>query len=189
MDYRVVTKWWNDHNYGVNFYIGQGPFKLGDSTKGTPWTEGNEIDRQLYFNDSIPNISGSAYFRSETFLDNPLGINDTLKKKFYKYPAIPPSSHHDAAKAFDVKIETVAYEVRKKKITLKWAADLPEEVRYYVIYKSDDTENPKNIVMITAQNSISVKRKSLGSGPYSFVITAVDRYRVESESVRLSSIN
>ena len=184
MDYRVVTKWWNDHNYGVNFYIGQGPFRLGDPNRGTPWTEGNEIDRQLYFNDSIPNISGSAYFRSETFLDNPLGVNDSLKKKFYKYPAIPPSSHHDAARTFDVKIKTLTYKVKKKRIILKWEADLPEQVRYYVIYKSENSENPKNIVEITAQSSITFKRESLGTEPYSLSITAIDKYRVESKPIR-----
>lgn len=185
MDYRVVTRWWNDHNYGVNFYIGQGPFRLGDPKRGNPWTEGNEIVRQLYFNDSIPNILGSAYFRAKTFLDNPLGLNNTLKNKFYKYPALTPVSHHDATRKFDVKIKVLSYKVKKNKITLKWEVDLPEQVRYYVIYNSEDLENPKNIVEVTAQNSITLNRKSLGNEPYALTLTAIDRYRKESKPVRL----
>jgi uncharacterized lipoprotein YddW (UPF0748 family) len=189
MDYRIVTKWWNDQNYGVNFYIGQGPFRLGNPERGKPWVQGNEIGRQLYFNDSIPNISGSAYFRSETFLENPLGVNEILKNKFYRYPAIPPASHHDVVKVFDVEIKTVRYQVKKKKVALKWKTNLAEEVRYYVIYKSKDINNPEHIVKVTAQSTISIKRELLGPKPYSLYITAVDRYRKESKPYRLINNN
>jgi uncharacterized lipoprotein YddW (UPF0748 family) len=180
MDYRVVTKWWSEHNYGVNFYIGQGPFRLGNNSRGEPWTNGNEIDRQLYFNDSIPNLLGSAYFRSKTFFDNPLGVNDSLKNKFYAFPALPPASHHDKERTFDMNIKTSTYTIKRKKIMLEWQVEHPEQVRYYVIYKSDDITNAKNIIAVTADNSIRFKLKSLGAEPSELRITAVDRYRKES---------
>lgn len=186
MDYRVVTRWWNDHNYGVNFYIGQGPFRLGNPDRGLPWVEGNEIGRQLYFNDSIPNLLGSAYFRSSTFLNNPMGVNELLKNKFYATPALPPPSHHDADKPFDIKIKTVEYRKKRKKIFLKWEVDKPEEVRYFVVYKSDNIEDPENVISITSQTSLSIKTKLLGPSPHTFWVTAVDRYRQESEAFYLS---
>jgi len=185
MDYRVVTRWWNDHNFGVNFYIGQGPFRLGNPERGVEWTQGNEIDRQLYFNDSIPNLLGTAYFRSQTFMDNPLGVNDSLKNKFYKYPAIPPASHHDATKTCDLKITSVDYQLKKKKITIRWQADFPEQVRYYVIYKNNETNDPENIVAVTSNNSIILKLKSLDVDPSNLNITIVDRYRKENEPNKL----
>jgi uncharacterized lipoprotein YddW (UPF0748 family) len=185
MDYRVVTRWWSNHNHGVNFYIGQGPFRLGNNDRGEPWTRGNEIARQLYFNDSIPNLLGSAYFRSKTFFDNPLGVNDSLKRKFYALPALPPASHHDADRNFIVKIKTKTYDLKKRKIILDWEAEQPEQVRYYVIYKSDDIANPENILVVTADNNISLKWKSLGIDPSLLTITAVDKYRKESQPIRL----
>ena len=188
MDYRVVTRWWNEHNFGTNFYIGQGPYRLGDSKSGSPWTEGNEIARQLYFNDSIPNLLGSAYFRSKNFMDNPLGINDTLKSNFYLHPALPPASHHDAEKTCDIKIKTIAYIEKRRKIKITWESDFSEQVRYYVIYKSNETEKPENIVAITANNTITIKRKALGTEPYNLRITAVDRYRKESQPLKVSQI-
>jgi uncharacterized lipoprotein YddW (UPF0748 family) len=187
MDYRIVTSWWNDHNYGVNFYIGQGPFRLGNDNRGEAWTKGNEIVRQLYFNDSIPNLLGSAYFRSKTFFSNPLGINDSLKAKFYAFPALPPASHHDIDRSFEGEIISANYKIKGKKITLTWQFDFPERIRYYVIYKSDEITNPENILMITSGTSISFKLKSLGIEPSLLRITAVDKFRIESRPVKLSN--
>ncbi|MDA0195630.1 MAG: family 10 glycosylhydrolase [Bacteroidetes bacterium] len=185
MDYRVVTKWWNDHNFGVNFYIGQGPYRLGNSDSGLPWTEGNEIDRQLYFNDSIPNLLGSGYFRSLTFMNNPLGVNEILKNKFYAYHALPPASHLDADKNCNINIRIVENTVKKRSINLKWEADLPEQVRYYAIYKSTDNENPENIVAVTADNKIELKFKSADVVPSNLSITVIDRFRKESKPIKL----
>jgi len=185
MDYRVVTRWWSDHNHGVNFYIGQGPFRLGNDNRGEPWTRGNEIERQLYFNDSIPNLLGSAYFRSKTFFDNPLGVNDVLKDKFYALPALPPASHHDGGKTFELNIRTVSKQVKRRKVYVEWESDKAENVRYYVIYKSEDTSDPKNIIAVTADKSISIKMRSLGIEAGELMITAVDRYRIESKPLKL----
>ena len=185
MDYRVVTKWWSDHNHGVNFYIGQGPFRLGNAERGEPWTEGNEIDRQMYFNDSIPNLLGSAYFRSKTFFDNPLGVNDSLRNKFYAFQALPPASNHDKDKFFNTKINNIVVDVKKRKVEFSWQVENSEQVRYYVIYKSEDLSNPENIITVTSTNSITFKRKALGVEPTLLRITAVDRYRKESQSFKL----
>ena len=109
MDYRVVSKWWNDHHFSVNYYIGQGPFRLGTTSRGEQWTKGNEIARQLRFNDSIPELMGSVYFRSLTFMENPAGVNDSLKQIFYKYPAVAPASHHDKGHSNLLNVFTSAY--------------------------------------------------------------------------------
>lgn len=183
MDYRVVTRWWNEHHYGVNFYIGQGAFRLGTTDRGDRWTEGNEIDRQLYFNDSIPGILGSAYFRSQTFLDNPLGISDTLKNKFYKYPALPPFSHHDADRPGNISIIDVQVKEKKKKLKLSWEADHPEQVRYYVIYRSADTSKAENILAVTTDSRLKLKKKDMAPGPYHIFVTGVDKFRRESRAV------
>ncbi|RLD23166.1 MAG: hypothetical protein DRI71_05965, partial [Bacteroidetes bacterium] len=183
MDYRIVSQWWSDHNYGTNYYIGQGPFRLGDPDRGERWTEGNEITRQLRFNDSIPNLLGSGYFRSQTFMKNPLGINDSLKAVFYKYPAIPPASHHDVDKTFDVKTNIVQSKISKRKIVVEWEVDKPEQVRFYVIYKSNETNKPENIVAVVAGNGIKLKRKLLSADPENLVITAIDKYRIESKPI------
>lgn len=180
MDYRIVSQWWSEHNYGTNYYIGQGPFRLGNADRGERWTEGNEITRQLRYNDSIPNLLGSAYFRSQTFMDNPLGINDSLKSVFYKYPAIAPASHHDFSRTFDVNINTVIKKFSKKKIVLNWDVDRPKQVRYYVIYRSGNIDDPENIIAVTTESSISLKKRLLTMEPDDLMITAFDKYRIES---------
>ncbi|MEN8249854.1 MAG: family 10 glycosylhydrolase [Bacteroidota bacterium] len=183
MDYRVVTRWWNDHNYGVNFYIGQGPFRLGNPERGEPWTIGNEIERQLYFNDSIPNLLGSAYFKSTTFLENPLGVNDILKNKFYAHAALPPVSHHDMDKTFTPDLNVTEFVVKKRKIEMAWDSDDAKKPRYYIIYQSENIDDPKNIVAVTAGNSLVIKRKLINTEHDVVALTAVDRYRKESQPV------
>ena len=97
----------------------------------------------------------------------------------------PPASHHDQQRNFMVKIKTHTYNLKKRKIILEWEAEQPELVRYYVIYKSDEIANPKEILAVTANTSIILKLKSLDIDPSSLTITAVDRYRKESQPIRL----
>lgn len=180
MDYRIVTRWWNDHHFGVNYYIGQGPFRLGSDSRGARWTEGNEIDRQMQFNDSIPNLLGSVFFRSLTFQDNPHGVNDSLRAKHYRYPALAPPSHHDADRTNDITISRIRYKVRARRIKVSWTADAMEEVRYYVVYRSNLQEHPENILAITATPSFTIDRQTTDVDLEALHISAVDRFRVES---------
>ena len=182
MDYRVVAKWWSDNSYGANLYIGQGPFRLGTTDRGDPWAEGNEIARQLYFNDSIPNLQGSVYFRAKTFVDNPLGVNDTLKNYFYKFPALPPSSHLNAGQNNQLTFSGMDYTEKKKTITLTWETDFPEQARYYVVYNSPDINDPKNIVAITSETRLKLKKNDESPPLESLYLTVIDLYRKESQA-------
>jgi len=178
MDYRIVTRWWNDNQFGVNYYIGQGPFRLGSGDRGAQWTEGNEIDRQMQFNDSIPNLLGSVFFRSLTFQENPLGVNDSLRTKYYRYPALAPPSHHDTGRKNDIHITGVKRKIRPGKVKLKWETDATEKVRYFVIYRSSNSELAENILAITSKSRISISRK-IDFDPDELFISAVNIYRIE----------
>ncbi|MCB0589366.1 MAG: family 10 glycosylhydrolase [Phaeodactylibacter sp.] len=179
MDYRIVARWWDENHYGVNYYIGQGPFRLGATGRGEAWAKGNEIARQLYFNDSISSILGSVFFRSQTFMENPQELNELLKNQFYKYPALPPVSSHDLGKRGVVKITPVEIKETRRWIKLKWETDQPEQVRYYVVYRSKEVGNPEEIITLTPHRKFKVKKADLGPGPYNLCLTAVDRYRTE----------
>ncbi len=186
MDYRVVARWWEENRFGINYYIGQSPYRLDDPNRGKPWVNGNEIVRQLYFNDSIPGLQGSAFFRSTTFLDNPLGLNDSIRNRFYKFPALPPVSSHDRDRDCEVKITKVEYHLKKKKMLLGLQVDNPDFARFYVLYKNSDITKPEHILLITSQTELRVKlRPDLDLSQ--MYITVVDRYRHESSPYKIVS--
>ncbi|RLD17759.1 MAG: hypothetical protein DRI69_11620, partial [Bacteroidetes bacterium] len=188
MDYRIVTQWWNDNHFGVNYYIGQGPFRLGVDSRGAQWNDGNEIDRQMQFNDSVPNLLGSAFFRSQTFRDNPLGVSDSLRTKYYKYPALAPPSHHDNDRINNINISDIKLKVRSGKVKLKWETDGAEEMRYYVIYRSGDQEHPEGILTLSSKSRLKIDR-NIDFNPDALHISAVDKYRIESKAFPVTPVS
>jgi uncharacterized lipoprotein YddW (UPF0748 family) len=186
MDYRIVTRWWSDHHHDVNYYIGQGPFRLGNPKNGPQWSEGNEIDRQMQYNDSIPELQGSVFFRSLTFVENPLGVNGSLRLKYYKYPALAPPSHHDLGRVNQILINGIKHTIGRKKVKLRWISHQSDEIRYYVIYQSADQSNAENILAVTSGTSLKIDRDQIDFDPANLHISTVDRYRIESKAVPVS---
>jgi hypothetical protein len=64
-----------------------GYFKAGINKT---WRDQTLIPRQLKALRNTPNIHGAVYFSSKSFINNPLGWNDTLRNNFYRYPALVP---------------------------------------------------------------------------------------------------
>ena len=180
MDYAEVANWWGKNHGSVNYYIGQAPFRLGTTNAGQAWSQGNEIDRQLTFNSTVRGLQGSAFFRAEMFKKNPYGLNDTLKSKFYKYAALPPISHDDRNRTFEANLVITHFDNRRNNIELEWTSDKPDEIMYYVVYASGNTSDPKNILAITSDTSIKIKKEHLEGDEIPIYIRAVDKYRVES---------
>ena len=60
-------------------YIGMAPYRLGSEKEAAAWRTGNEIDRQMKINRSIPLIEGECFYSVKPLLRNPLGVCDTLR--------------------------------------------------------------------------------------------------------------
>ncbi len=86
-DYDVLLKWWNEHTYGRQLFIGHGIYRAGSNGA---WRDKKEIPNQLNLLRQYPTTQGSVYFSSRTFEKNPNGWNDSLRNHFYHYPALVP---------------------------------------------------------------------------------------------------
>ncbi|MBV9988061.1 MAG: family 10 glycosylhydrolase [Chitinophagaceae bacterium] len=94
-DYDVLLKWWNEHTYGRQMYIGHGIYRAGTNSA---WRDKNELPAQIRELRQYPATQGSVYFSSKTFERNPNGWNDSLQRNYYRHPAlIPPMSWLDNA--------------------------------------------------------------------------------------------
>ncbi len=100
-DYNTLAHWWakrvaeaNDYyflhptalklsNEGhgglCKLYIGMAPYRLGSEKEASAWRTGNEIDRQMKLNRTIPQIEGECFYSTKPLLRNPLGVCDTIR--------------------------------------------------------------------------------------------------------------
>ena len=80
-DYEVLAHWWANEVRGTNckLYIGMAPYRLEGAKKDSPWAQGNEIERQMKLNRTIPEISGECFYSTRPLLRNPKGVCDTIK--------------------------------------------------------------------------------------------------------------
>ena len=63
------------------------PYRLGSEKEAAAWRTGNEIDRQMKINRTIPQIEGECFYSAKPLLRNPLGVCDTIRN--YYLPQLP----------------------------------------------------------------------------------------------------
>ena len=85
--YSVLLDWWNRHTYGRQCYIGLGVYKSGTSAA---WKDPTLLPREIDSLRTKENVHGAVYFSSTSFDKNPYGLNDTLRNKYYRTPALIP---------------------------------------------------------------------------------------------------
>lgn len=78
-DYAVLARWWAEHSYGCELYIGLADYRLGSGKAGNPWREGNELMRQLRYNRQLDEIRGECFYSTRPLLRNPQHICDSLR--------------------------------------------------------------------------------------------------------------
>ena len=87
-DYEVLAHWWANEVRGTKckLYIGMAPYRLVESrkskvesSKSNPWGMGNEIERQMQLNRTIPEITGECFYSTRPLLRNPRGVCQTIR--------------------------------------------------------------------------------------------------------------
>jgi len=80
-DYEVLAHWWANEVRGAKckLYIGMAPYRLENASPKTAWGNGNEIERQMLLNRTIPEITGECFYSTRPLLRNPRGVCDTIK--------------------------------------------------------------------------------------------------------------
>ncbi|MDW7695272.1 family 10 glycosylhydrolase [Flammeovirgaceae bacterium SG7u.111] len=189
VNYRTLVRWWNRNSFDRHVYIGHAAFKVYWDYDKT-WYNRSEIPLQLRYNRSLENISGSVYFRAESFMRNRGHFRDSLELSFYQKPALIPSMPWiDNTPPLSPREATVS--MSPKGISIHWKnpgpADDGQSPSYYVIYKMAKTgenysiEDAKNIFQILPASDTSFLDKTVKDlKQYDYLITSVDRLHNES---------
>lgn len=71
-DYSKLLNWWRDvvKGTGVDLYVGQAAYRVGNSSASSPWYGISEIARQMDMNSKAPEVKGSIFYNYTTLKNN-----------------------------------------------------------------------------------------------------------------------
>jgi uncharacterized lipoprotein YddW (UPF0748 family) len=181
-DYQTLIDWWANHTYGKALYIGQDVLR---SVKAD--SQGNtQLYRKMMLAER-PEVLGHCFWPAYELENNAGHIRDSLRRTYFKYPALLPANN-----PFDQKppkpVQELHLRTVRGKALLEWKTDdtrseTDKQVRF-VIYRFASNQrvnidDPKAILAITTTPSYELPAGSKGHG--TLVVTALDRCWNESE--------
>lgn len=177
-DYTELAYWWARHIKRAHYVIGQSVRRTMDS---------GQLHPKLII--SAETAVGNSMWPAEDVLQNHGGIAHELHQKYWKHPALLPSSPYPYdLKDFPEPSRDATLLRSGVSQELVWMADLPMpkglETKFYVIYchprgkKLSDALSPENIVGITTDTRYTPLELE-GQHKVAFTITRVDRFNHE----------
>ncbi len=187
-DYTTLAHWWSRNCGSANLYIGMYASNLGNENAKQCWQEGNELCRQLSVNKQIDNIKGVGLYSAVALMENRLGITDSLRQHHFMKPALLPTNvkYLNQPTVAPPQYFRIHFNVEMQKIWLSWRSS-SSDTKSYAIYCFENSENIdinryKNIVATTRNTYLDITdfMKKNYTKKLKFVITAINRYNIES---------
>ncbi len=186
-DYTILAKWWAEHSYGCNIYIGQALYLIDPASRDQSWRSSDEITKQLSLNRSIPGVNGSMYFSAKFLNKNPLSVKEKLLADHYRFPALTPVNPMVVPVIPGKPINAIVQK-EGKNIVLSWQKQ--ENSTLFVIYRfkflqRKKIENPDKIIFTTSYEKILLSAaKGYRPARYRYVVTALSPSHTESDMVK-----
>ena len=180
-DYITLAQWWNKNAHHAHLYIGQDVART---------MKAEELSSKMQLSRSLPHVKGNCFWPANEILWNTQGIADSLREHYHRYPALIPAYTHMHNK-HPKKIASPHAERTRKGYTVKWFAKgdrkNAQNPQYFVIYRflpgqKIDLNNPANIAAITRYTECYIPLTKI---KYRYVITAVNRFHLESKGKKI----
>lgn len=197
----VIAEWWSDllkdnPQSKAHLYIGEGLYRISKISDDPYWktaeNEGfRELERQIKYNISKPEIVGTVLFRHQNinnYLLDP--IINTIKTDLWEYNALVPTMKHLGG--IPPIPPTILSVTSKNNVnTIIWkdkelSSSEMKKTKYFVIYRGNSNskiniQDSRNIVAIVANTAGNmVYLDKLGNYNSSYVVTAFNRLHDES---------
>jgi len=193
-DFKTLVKWWSEHKYNCNLYIGQSIYKATPSSTKSEWRHPQEIPNQIRLMRETPGIGGSAFYSAKWLKKNSLGLENYLQTSLYNNPSIIPIT-----KSIDKTPPDRPFRMREKSNIIIWKVESTEKEMdkpcRYIVYKSDKRKkksfnpgDPSTIMVITSSTSIKIEKGKEKTKKHFVRITALDRTNNESKLSRAVKI-
>ncbi|WP_336514900.1 glycoside hydrolase family 10 protein [Pollutibacter soli] len=180
--YEVLLKWWNDHSYGKDCYIGLGVYK---ANKLKAWRDPAVIPMQIKELRTMPNVHGMIFFSSTSFYGNPLGWNDSLRNNYFHYPALIGARRNPMIALPPVpEVSHITSGSTKISFRVSTAAADTGNVRLVAVYsvpeQSNDTSGSKLIAVYPFVQLRLIEINADSSQYQKFYVTFLNRLNEES---------
>ncbi|HZY38542.1 MAG TPA: family 10 glycosylhydrolase [Mucilaginibacter sp.] len=196
--FEKLLDWWSDNTYNRHLYIGMAAYRLNERRKGSKFKDPAALPNEIKYLRGNPRVQGSVYFSAKSLENNPLGITDSLKENYYKYPALPPEMLWLDSVAPKPPVALTAVAMPKNTVELKWVAppqaEDNEPVYGYVIYRFEgdekiNTDDPKYILNIEYNTNTTYTDDTAEKGKtYRYIVTALDRLKNESDASSMVTV-
>jgi uncharacterized lipoprotein YddW (UPF0748 family) len=184
-DFKTITNWWSENASGKPIYIGMAAYRVGSSSKREPaWRDPSEIGRQINLFRSLPNIKGAVFFSSKNLINNPLGIADTLKNNYFKYPVLPPQTVKDTSLIACEPPELRDLTATNSPNCIRWKArktSNTSQLFQYAVYRFEngviDFTDIKNILTLIPHDASTLEYQDVNveeDKTYTYAIRVVD---------------
>lgn len=87
--HRKIVDWWSENTTNTNLYIGNGPYKIRNNSD-LAWNKKKELPNQIILAREKEPVNGNAFFSAKSLMNNNSDVVSYLKKRIYKYQALPP---------------------------------------------------------------------------------------------------
>lgn len=184
-----LVDWWGSNANGHHVYIGQAPYRMAEA-HSPAFKNPRELPNQVRYIRGNPRVQGSVYFSSNSLTSNFLGFTDSLRRNFYKFPALPPVMLWRDSIAPNTPQQLTATS-GPKGVLLTWQAPAPakdlEPTFGYVVYRFNgdekiDIDDPSHILLIKYNTDPALLDNTAEKGKkYIYVVTAIDKMKNESE--------
>ncbi|WDF55544.1 glycoside hydrolase family 10 protein [Mucilaginibacter sp. KACC 22063] len=185
----VLTDWWSQQTNGHHLYIGMAPYRMAEA-RSPAFKNPAELPNQVKYVRGNPRVQGSVYFSSNSLTSNLLGFTDSLRRNYYRKPALPPPMlWRDSIAPNTPTLLTAVSNPRG--VILNWQtpamAKDNEPVYGYVVYRFSEAEkididDAEHILFVKYNPETSLLDNTAEKGKkYIYVVTAIDRMKNESE--------
>lgn len=186
--YEKLVDWWSDNAFGKHVYIGQGVYRAMEQKNG--WQDKKQLSEQVRYLRKNPRVQGSVFFSSKSLTNNLAGFQDSLRRDFYRSPALVPQMIWLDVIPPQSPLKLQAKRSKGRNV-LSWQK--PLEIRDegpaygYVLYRFDkddriDLNNAGKIRNISFDGSLLsfTDTRTKKRDKYVYVVTAIDRMKNES---------
>lgn len=184
-DHEKIVKWWSENSAGKPVYIGIGAYRIGENKgREAAWRDPAEVGRQIQLGRRTFGVKGSVFFSSKNLTNNPLGIGDTLRNNYYKYPALTPQVILDTSHLACEPPELRDILADNGRVIVRWKPSRLTEKRkpfQYAIYRFEnnhiDFTNGKNILTLVPHDNKMleyVDKNVVQDVTYTYAITVID---------------
>lgn len=184
-DYNVLLKWWNEHSFGRQLYIGMELYHDGYSSASPHNANNNEIPNEIKALREYTTTQGAVFFSDIQLRNNRNGISDSLQDNYFALPAlIPPMKWIDS-------IAPSAPVVKKERSGFAIAYNGTKKIKGFAIYDLPANVDAKKeyatlIKIITADKAATFNRnRSIAGRDDRLFVSAISTTNNVSDWVEL----